>query len=177
MTFFVILAALSVPLSAKIAYPVLFCLLLIVAVVSTIPARYIVQRLALLVLIASAVGLLSLFRANGAQIFLTLVIRSSLCLMAVLLFANTTPFSALLETLSRYRVPSLVLSILALLYRYLFVLVDEMERMERARKSRTFTMSRRRARASLVTVIAQAFVRSAERAERIFAAMVARGWN
>jgi len=65
----------------------------------------------------------------------------------------------------------------ALLYRYLFVLLDEMERMNRARHSRTFTQHRWRTWKNLASVIGQLFVRSTERAERIYAAMCARGWK
>jgi cobalt/nickel transport system permease protein len=63
------------------------------------------------------------------------------------------------------------------MYRYLSVLVDEAERMQRARASRTFTRRRSHLWQSLGTVLGQLFVRSTERAERIYAAMCARGWK
>jgi cobalt/nickel transport system permease protein len=66
---------------------------------------------------------------------------------------------------------------LALLYRYLFVLVDEAERMHRARLARTFDRRRVSVWRMLGTVVGQLFVRSSERAERIYAAMCARGWR
>ena len=176
-TVIVVLASLLAPPQAVYVFLALGALLLIAAGLSRIPTVYIIQRMAFLELVAGTLGLLSLFRPDGLQLFLFLLARSALCLLAILLFANTTPFSGFLKTLRAWHVPPLFISILALLYRYLFVLVDEMERMERARRSRTFAVTRSRTRAALITVIAQAFVRSAERAERIFAAMVARGWN
>jgi cobalt/nickel transport system permease protein len=63
------------------------------------------------------------------------------------------------------------------MYRYLFVLVDEAERMQRARRSRTFTRLRTHAWESRASLVGQLFVRSTERAERIYAAMCARGWR
>ncbi len=66
---------------------------------------------------------------------------------------------------------------LALMYRYLFVLMDEAERMQRARASRTFTKPGLRSWKTLGTVVGQLFVRSSERAERIYSAMCARGWK
>ena len=60
---------------------------------------------------------------------------------------------------------------------YLFVLADESERMRRARASRTFTRGRRARWQGLVTLVAVLFVRASERAERIYAAMCARGWK
>jgi len=95
----------------------------------------------------------------------------------MILLANTTPFSELLGVLRRIHFPALMITTLALMYRYLFVLVDETERMQRARVSRTFTKQRAHVWKSLATVIGQLFVRSTERAERIYAAMSARGWE
>jgi cobalt/nickel transport system permease protein len=55
--------------------------------------------------------------------------------------------------------------------------MDEAERMQRARASRTFTKRRFALWKVLGTVMGQLFVRSTERAERIYAAMCARGWK
>ena len=94
-----------------------------------------------------------------------------------LVVTSTTPFAELLRTLRALRVPALLVTVLALMYRYLFVLVDEAERMQRARRSRSFSGRRVHAWASLATLAGQLFVRSSERAERIYAAMCARGWR
>jgi cobalt/nickel transport system permease protein len=63
------------------------------------------------------------------------------------------------------------------MHRYLFVLVDEGERMRRARASRTFVRRRGHQWQTLATIVGQLFVRASERAERIYAAMCARGWK
>jgi cobalt/nickel transport system permease protein len=70
-----------------------------------------------------------------------------------------------------------MLTTLALMYRYLPVLAEESRRMDRARKSRTFSMCRVMIWHNLTTVIAQLFMRSVDRAERIYLAMCARGWK
>jgi energy-coupling factor transporter transmembrane protein EcfT len=57
------------------------------------------------------------------------------------------------------------------------VLVEEAERMRRARASRTFTRQRRARWQTLSTVVGQLFVRASERAEHIYDAMCARGWK
>jgi energy-coupling factor transporter transmembrane protein EcfT len=49
--------------------------------------------------------------------------------------------------------------------------------MRRARNSRTFHRGRRLRWQTLATVVGQLFVRSSERAERIYDAMCARGWK
>jgi cobalt/nickel transport system permease protein len=63
------------------------------------------------------------------------------------------------------------------MYRYLFVLVEEMERMRRARRSRTFTAGRGTVWRGSAQVAGQLFVRTSERAERVYLAMCARGWK
>jgi cobalt/nickel transport system permease protein len=110
-------------------------------------------------------------------VFTGIIIRSTLCLLTMVLLSNTTPFAALLDVLRRARVPAVLITTLALMYRYLFVLVDEAERMQRARQSRTFIRQRWQIWRNLAVVIGQLFVRSTERAERIYAAMLARGWR
>jgi cobalt/nickel transport system permease protein len=95
----------------------------------------------------------------------------------MVLLTSTTPFAALLQLLRGIHTPALLVTVLALMYRYLFVLVDETERMQRARRSRTFVPGRARAWSGAAALIGQLFVRSTERAERIYAAMCARGWR
>ncbi|MCX6909024.1 MAG: hypothetical protein NTY01_13420, partial [Verrucomicrobia bacterium] len=99
------------------------------------------------------------------------------CLLTMILLSNTTSFADILRVLQRLRVPSLLVTTMALMYRYLFVLADEVGRMGRARASRTFAAQRSAAWWSQADIIGQLFIRSTERAERIYAAMCARGWQ
>ncbi len=106
-----------------------------------------------------------------------MAVKSAICLLTVIVVSNTTPFSAILRVLREARVPGLLITTIALMHRYLFVLVEEAERMRRARASRTFTRQRRTRWQALSTVVGQLFVRGSERAERIYDAMCARGWR
>lgn len=152
-------------------------LLVSVAAASRIPLLFLVKRLMFLESFVLGVALLPLLEAGGIAIFARLIVRGTLCLLAVLLLANTTPFAEILRVLRRLRIPAILITLLALLYRYLFVFVDEAERMDRARASRTFLEGRRRLWRARAGVIGQLFVRSTIRAERIYAAMCARGWK
>jgi cobalt/nickel transport system permease protein len=95
----------------------------------------------------------------------------------MILLTFTTPFYEILEALRRVRFPALMLTTLALMYRYLPVLGEESRRMQRARASRTFGRSHRLQWKSMSAIVGQLFIRSAERAERIYLAMCARGWK
>ena len=123
------------------------------------------------------VAVLSLLQPGGFAIFFRLVARGTLCLFTVLLLSSTTPFSEILRVFGKLRFPPILVTMLALMYRYVFVLVDEAERMSRARASRTFRNDRWGAWRTGAGIIGQLFVRSTIRAERIYAAMCARGWK
>jgi cobalt/nickel transport system permease protein len=151
--------------------------LVLVALVSRVPARFLFTRLLLLEPFVFGVAALSLFQPGGAVVFAALLIKSTLCLFTMILLASTTPFAEILRVLKWLRVPALLVTTLALLYRYLFVLVDETRRMQSARAARTFRKSRRQSWRMLGTLAGELFVRSTERAERIYAAMCARGWR
>jgi cobalt/nickel transport system permease protein len=152
-------------------------LLSVVAAASRVPPRFLLTRLLLLEPFVLGVAVLSLFQPGGGRIFTALLIKSTLCLFTMILLASTTPFAEILRVLRRLRVPPLLVTTLALLYRYLFVLVDEARRMQRARAGRTFRRSRRQSWRMLGTLAGELLVRSTERAERIYAAMCARGWK
>jgi cobalt/nickel transport system permease protein len=68
-------------------------------------------------------------------------------------------------------------AVLALMSRYVYVLSDEAERLERARRSRSFGARRTLDWNSLATLVGQLFVRATNRAQRIYAAMCTRGWR
>ncbi len=167
----------SLPPSRAVVLAVVAALLLGVAALSRIPWRFLVRRMLWLEPFVLGIAVLSLFQPGGWRVFLLLAAKCTLCLFAMLLLSNTTPLSDLLWVLRRLRVPALLITTLALMYRYLFVLVDETQRMRRARLSRTFTARHGSTWRISSTVISQLFIRASERAERIYAAMCARGWQ
>ncbi len=141
------------------------------------PLKYALRRLLVAEGFIAGIGLLSLLAPSGAPVFISTMIKSNLCILTMVLLTWTTPFNDILQELRRLRFPAVMLTTLALMYRYLPVLAEESQRMQRARASRTFSPRRRVAWQSLTTVLAQLFIRSADRAERIYLAMCARGWK
>lgn len=173
----VVLVIVLLPRAAWPAYGVTGAGLLLVAALSRIPPSRLATRLLMVEPFALGVALLSLFQPDGARIFAATVARSTLCLFAMVLLGATTRFSDILRVLWSARVPRLLVTTLALMHRYLFLLVDETGRMVRARRSRNYSRDRLATWRSSATVIAHLFVRSSERAERIYSAMCARGWK
>ncbi len=144
---------------------------------SRMPILHALGRLLVAQFFILGIALMSLLSPGGVPVFLAAVAKSNLCILALLLLAWTTPFPELLQALRRLRLPPVMLTTLALMYRYLPVLAEEARRMERARASRTFCRSRRVAWQQLGAIVGHLFVRTADRAERIYLAMCARGWR
>ena len=151
--------------------------LTVAAAASRVPVRFLLRRLLLLEPFALGVALLALLQPGGVRVFVTLVVKSTLCLFAVILLANTTPFAEVLRVLRQVGVPRLLITLLALMYRYVFVVVDELERLQRARASRVLRPGTARRWGVIASTAGALFVRSSERAERVYAAMCARGWR
>jgi cobalt/nickel transport system permease protein len=152
-------------------------LLVLTMWLSRLPLFFFFRRVLVLSPFVLGVVLVNAFQPTGRVNWLGVAAKSVLCLLTVILVSNTTPFSQILRVLSFIRVPALLITTIALMHRYLFVLMDESERMRRARASRTFTCGRRFHWRALATVVGQLFIRASERAERIYDAMCARGWK
>jgi cobalt/nickel transport system permease protein len=173
----IVLLCLVLPLSPLWVFAVPAAVLIAISVLSGVPRLFLLRRMLFFEPLILGIAALNLLRPSGEQIFLAILIRSTLSLFTMILLANTTPFHDLLRVFRRMGIPSLFITVLALMYRYLFVLVDEAERMTRARNSRTFERNKVHLWRSAASVIVQLFLRSSERAEHIFAAMIARGWK
>jgi cobalt/nickel transport system permease protein len=152
-------------------------LLLIIIALSRISPLFLLQRLLVLSPFVLGVALVNAWQPAGRDLWLGVALKGAVCLLAVTLLAHTTPFSRILRVLQWLHVPALLITTLALMHRYLFVLAEESGRMRRARQSRTLRPGRRFHWQTLATVAGQLFIRASERAERIYDAMCARGWK
>ena len=183
---------------AWIAYPMLWTILGILAVISrvgawrlgrlaTIALPFTLAAVTLLVTtpghpITSIAGL-SITDAGLAR-FLGIVLKSWLSVQVALLLAITTPFTDLLRALEYLGLPAALIAIISFMYRYLFTLKDEAERLIRARAARSGMAAGTRSGGSLLWraqitggMVGNLFLRSYERSERVYAAMLARGYN
>jgi cobalt/nickel transport system permease protein len=124
----------------------------------------------------------------GMQRFLSILLKSWLSVQMAVVLAASTPFPHLLLAMRAIGIPRLIVATFGLMWRYLFVLVDEALRLLRARAARSgdpaSAAGRKRAggsvawRARVVGGMAgNLLVRSFDRGERIYAAMAARGYD
>ncbi len=108
--------------------------------------------------------------------FGSILLKFLLTISAALILIATTSFPGVCQALRRLGAPGLFVSQLLFLYRYLFVLLEETMRIVRARDMRSFGKRGMGANVA-VRIIGALFLRTVERAERIYQAMLARGFH
>lgn len=120
----------------------------------------------------------------GLLRFVSIVIRSWLSVQMAILLVAATRFPDIVHALEHLRVPSILTTIIAFLYRYLFVLVDEVFRLLRAREARSAAAAGVRSGGSVPwrarvagNMAGQLFLRSYERSDRVYNAMLSRGYT
>ncbi len=198
MTLLLILGILLTPERALPAYALLWALLGSLAAASGISAGRLARLggLALPFVLASAalpftmpghpvlvVAGLTITDA-GLIRFVSIVLKSWLSVQAALLLSITTPFTDLLWAFGSLRLPPTLIAIVGFMYRYLYTLRDEAERLIRARAARSASIPGRRGGGSLIWrarsvggMVGSLFLRSYERSERVYEAMLSRGYD
>jgi cobalt/nickel transport system permease protein len=119
----------------------------------------------------------------GLLRFVSILVRSWLSVQMAILLVSVARFPDIVHALEHLRVPSILTTIIAFLYRYLFVLVDEVFRLLRAREARSAAAAGARSGGSVAwrarvagNMAGQLFLRSYERSDRVYNAMLARGY-
>jgi len=153
------------------ALPVLFAIAALARVELWPLLRRIAKALPFLLGLAS----LALFQDRGGLRFFGLFSKSLVSVATLQVLIATTPMPELIRALRRAHVQEALCSTVALLSRYLFLIADESRRMRRARAGRTLRASRWALWRALGGSVGLLFVRSVQRAERVQAAMRARG--
>ncbi|MCW3013667.1 MAG: cobalt transporter, inner rane subunit CbiQ [Solirubrobacterales bacterium] len=122
------------------------------------------------------VGPLAVHEA-GLAILATVAIKATIGVAAAVLLAATTQFPDVVRGLQALRAPRLLVLVATLMYRYLFVVADEVQRMGvalSARSGRPRSVVRSGVLGRVVTAL---FLRSYARGERVHLAMLARGYD
>ncbi len=201
---FILTCALTPP-GAWSVYLLLFALAMAVSVLSELGLSYVLKRamilsspfiLAILPLPFTVAGppLISLplgfteltISTPGVIRFISILAKSWISVQIAILLASTTQFPDLAYALRSLRIPPLLVSIIGLMWRYLFLIADETLRLLHARAARSSeseipglkTGGTLAWRAGVTGGMAgNLFVRSLERSDHIYAAMLARGYD
>jgi len=200
------------PVAAWSVYILLFALILSVEILSGLGIGYVLKR-ALLALPFVLAALPVIFTLKGTALFtislgswtltasleglerfVSVVLKSWLSVQAAIVMASSTPFPELLQAMRAVGIPRLLVGMFGLMWRYLFVLVDEALRLMRARAARSGQSAGAGKRLALSGaegsggsvawrarvaggMAGNLFLRAFERSDRIYVAMLSRGYD
>jgi cobalt/nickel transport system permease protein len=146
------------------------------------PRALLVRWLGFIVLVAFLAVVIAQSHPARAEfgvpaVVLTIAAKNSLAFLAMLTLVNVTPVRNVIVAMRRLGVPRTLAATLQFMYRYLYVLGDELDRMVKARRARSFRRAGRLDWGLLTGLIGILFLRAFERGERVHSAMLARGWD
>jgi len=177
-TLIIIIAVVSLPPS-KGLFTLSYILITALIIVSNIPPTVIVKRMLLVIpfTLLVVLSIIATDHTKGVHFLIVLLSRSIISISTVILLTATTQFPSLLKGLQQFGTPKVIIMVLSFLYRYIFLLQEELMRISRARKSRTIKNSVLQNIRHAGTIIGELFIRSFERSERVYVAMLARGFE
>lgn len=120
-------------------------------------------------------GPFSLSKA-GLAAFAAVSVKAALGTVSATLLGATTTFPSMLRALEALRMPRLFVLIAGFVYRYLFVVVDEVQRMRAALAARGYRPRNALQAAAVGRVATALFLRTHARGERVYLAMLSRGY-
>ncbi len=202
-TLFFILAVNLLPQHAWIGFFLFFLLIISILVLSKLRLKTVLKRSLLAIpFLLSAIPLIfwgpePVMHCNigglihipisiaGAERCLSIMIKAWISILAAILLTGTTDSHALFSGFRQLKVPAILIAIVELMWRYLYVMVDEVTRLIRARNSRSTVVNHGHHAGGSVfwrarvtgNMAGSLFLRSIERSERVYAAMLSRGYN
>lgn len=154
-----------------------------------IPVKFILKKVLMLSPFAFFIGVFNpildnqpLYSFSGVTVsagwvsFVSIMMKFFLTITSALLLIATTSFPGICSALQKFGIPAIFISQLLFLYRYIFVLVEEAMKIVRARDMRSFG-NRGKGIDTFTGIVGTLFLRTVERAERIYQAMLSRGFS
>lgn len=185
-----VLIVVATPREAFWAFAVDAGIVLVVASLAAIPVRYLLRRLVFEVPFVAFAFLLPFFgqgehvdvlglslSVEGLWGAWNILAKATIGLLASVVVASTTTMAEFLTGFDRLRVPRAFTSIASFMVRYMDVIADEMRRMRIARLSRGYDARWLWQAKAIGQTAGALFIRSYERGERVYLAMVSRGYT
>jgi cobalt/nickel transport system permease protein len=188
-TMLFLFTVISFPKYEVVALVPFFLFPVLLTTLGEIPVRFILKKVLFVSPFAILIGIFNPFLdtrtiavisgipiSAGIISFLSILLKFVLTVSVALLLVATTSFPGVCHALRRLGLPSLFVSQLLFLYRYIFVLMEEAMRITRARDMRSVG-SHGAGIKVFVRLIGILFIRTVDRAERIYCAMLSRGFQ
>lgn len=103
--------------------------------------------------------------------------RSIACTSCLLFILFTIPFAELLSILRQCRIPTVLIDLLLLIYRFIFLFLDVLTQLQLAQQARGGYRTRQRWMHSAGLLVSQLMVRSLQHYHRFSLALASRGFN
>jgi cobalt/nickel transport system permease protein len=113
----------------------------------------------------------------GLMVLWNAAAKALLSVLSVTVLGATTPFADMVAGFERMHAPKVFVLIVSFMYRYSFVFLDEARRMRRAMTSRNFRAHWLGNVPVLGRMLGALFLRSYGRGERVYVAMLSRGYE
>jgi cobalt/nickel transport system permease protein len=169
--------AVTTPPGAWAAYAAYLAVLGFLIAVARLPLRHVGRRATIELPFLAAAAILPFTVPDGRMQGATLALRITIGTLAMIVLSSTTPFPRLLRGFELLRAPRLLLVIVAFMWRYAHVLGEEIARMKVARDARGYRGRWLWQAGAGAAMLGTLFIRALERGERVYLAMLARGYG
>ncbi len=192
--FLFILVILSTRPELVLVFATYAILIFVLILLSKIPIEFVIKRSLTIIPFVLMIAIFTPFLKNGDTakvytigkfninydgliVFWNILIKSYLSVLCMILMTASTRFSDLLKAFEKLKVPKLIVILLSFTYRYIFVFQDELQSMIRAKEARSYRRKRWLNFKILASMIGVLFIRAYERGERVYYAMLSRGFD
>ena len=174
LVFLIVLS--TTPATARLAFAGYAALLILAAHRARLPIGGLALRAALVLPFSATFALLTWWSGDSLRA-LALIEKSFLSGMAALLLVGTTPLTGWTAALESWRVPRMLILVIQFVYRYLFVIAEQAQRMRWAALCRQGSRRGASLFSAAAGLLGVLFARSWQRADGIYHAMLARGFR
>lgn len=173
-----VVVSVSLPPGAWLAFGALAAILVGLVVVARLRPLHVLRRMTVEVPFLLAAAVLPFTVEDGVVLGVTVGAKVTIGVLGMVILSSTTPFPRLLRGFELLRTPPLIVVIVAFMWRYLHVLGEQVSNMQTARAARGYSARFFwQAAASTGSLVATLFVRSLGRGERVYLAMLSRGYD
>ncbi|MGB9729682.1 MAG: cobalt ECF transporter T component CbiQ [Thermoprotei archaeon] len=190
-----ILAAINI--SSIISLGIIFIIVMMLAITSKISFKLFFLRTAFIPLFSFIIVLPLPFITPGSKLVMIgydkyfvsvtweglykavqFTFRIWVCVASLSLLILTTKFYKLIYSMEKIKVPTIFTSMIIITYRFIFFFINEAYRMILAKEARTVNKeSKLLVMRSVAQIISTLFIRAYEKGERVYLAMIARGYT
>jgi len=160
---------------------------------SRLPVRFILARVKVIGVFVIPILILMPFTVPGTPVFslgplvasaegisfaVLVTIRSVAAVLLVVTMLGTQRFDTTIKVLALLRVPDIIIQMLLFTYRYIYVMIDEFLRIWSSMRAKGYAFRFSRHGLSMIgNLIGMLLIKSYERAERVYQAMIAKGYT